>query len=119
MSITTTSRRRWKNRRPDIDHKAVRYFIYRLHDAEGRILYIGRSCDVAARIKAHHSDATHRYMPELSRKREWLFKARRVSMVGPFTWGEACRVERAEIEAHQPEGNRMFTEAHGWRRRSA
>lgn len=109
----------WKQRvgfkgRPEIDREAVRYFIYRLHDAEGQVLYVGRSCNVTQRLRSHYSDTQHP-MPELNRKAEWFFRSRSVSMVGPFTWGEACRVERAEIEAHQPVGNRQFTKAHGYR----
>lgn len=106
--------RRRKVRRPDIDRSAVRYMVYRLHDESGEALYIGRSCNVAQRIRAHIADATHP-SPELNHKADWIRRVVRVSMLGPFTWGEACRVERAEIEAHQPIGNRQFTKAHGFR----
>lgn len=100
--------------RPDLDRKAVRYFVYRLHDAEERIVYIGRSCDVRQRLRAHYGNATSKFNGSAERT-SWLFACRRVSMVGPFTWEEACKVERREIEAHQPRGNRQHTRAHGWR----
>lgn len=113
----TTARRRQKVRRPDLDRSAVRYMVYRLHDGDGRVLYVGRSCNVAQRIKAHVADAVRGYATD-GLKARWMPSVRRVSMVGPFTWDEACRVERDEIEAHQPLGNRMFTEAFGWRKRA-
>ena len=112
-TLSARQRRPWRRERPPIDAKAVRYFVYRLHDAAGAVLYVGRSCNVKARIRAHLSDAQSS-MPEFNHKREWVYNVRRVSMVGPFTWDDACRVERAEIEAHQPRGNRMHTLAHGY-----
>jgi predicted GIY-YIG superfamily endonuclease len=90
------------------------YFVYFLRDADGTPVYIGRSCNVAARIRAHASDATHPYNPEAARKAAWFCDVRSVDMVGPLTHREACRREREEVERHQPRGNRMFTEAHGW-----
>lgn len=78
-----------------------RYFVYRLHDEAGRILYIGRSCNVAGRIKSHASDL---------KRKPWMRDARRVSMVGPFVWLAAVAAEREEIETHQPVGNIAHTE---------
>ena len=78
-----------------------RYFVYRLHDATGRILYIGRSCDVVARIKSHVKDVE---------RKPWVTDVRRVSMVGPFKWLEAVDAEREEIETHTPVGNIAHTE---------
>lgn len=106
--------RPWRQERAPIDPDAKRYMIYRLHDAAGVVVYVGRSCDVANRIRAHHSSATH-HLPEVAERSAWLFDARTVSMVGPYTWDEACKVERHEIETHQPRGNRQFTKAHGYR----
>lgn len=82
------------------DLETPRYFVYRLHDAAGRILYIGRSCNVAGRIKSHAEDA----------RKPWMKDARRVSMVGPFNWQGAVDTERDEIETHQPVGNIAHTE---------
>lgn len=94
--------------RRDLDRTVVRYFVYRLHDTDGVPVYVGRSCDVANRIRSHHSDASSAY-PEARRKAEWLFDVRSVSMFGPFTWDQAVREERAEIERLQPRGNRGLT----------
>lgn len=96
--------------RPDLDRHATRYFVYRLLDGAGRALYVGRSCNVAARIRAHHSSATATFGPafELA-KREWFFDVRSVDMEGPFTWDAAVSVERRRIEQHQPRGNRAMT----------
>ena len=116
MRLTT---RRRKVLRPDLDRNAVRYFIYRLHDSAGQVLYVGRSCNVSNRLRAHYSEATGQYGDGGARKALWFQDVRRVSMVGPFNWGDACRREREEIEAHQPVGNRMFTERHGWLRSTA
>lgn len=96
--------------RPDLDREAVRYFVYRLLDAAGLPLYIGRSCNVAARLRAHHASATATYGQEFElAKREWFFDVRSLSMVGPFTWDGAVARERSEIERHQPRGNRSLT----------
>lgn len=101
--------RRRKVRRPDIDPQAVRYMVYRLHDEAGEIVYVGRSCDVTQRLRAHHAEASGNPDPRRNRKASWFFRVRRVSMRGPYTWDEACRVEREEIEAHQPVGNIALT----------
>lgn len=100
--------------RRDIDREASRYFIYRVLDAAGEPIYIGRSCDVRARLRSHYSEATHPHSPAAREAKSWIFDARSLSMLGPFTWGQACGVERAEIEQHQPRGNRMHTKAHGY-----
>lgn len=95
--------------RPAIDRMALRYFVYRLHDEAGAALYVGRSCDPVARIRAHHSDAASSYIEDAARKALWFFDVRSVSMIGPFTWDKAVRVERDEIERLQPCGNRDLT----------
>lgn len=82
--------------RPPIDHTAPRYFVYFLRDANGAPVYIGRSCNVAARIKAHAAN-------------DWITEVRSVDMTGPYTWREACDEERRQIEAHQPRANRDLT----------
>lgn len=91
--------------RPDLDREAVRYFVYFLLDENGIPVYIGRSCNVANRIRAHTSDALHPDTPGRARKAEWLPLVRSVTMVGPFTWDDSVSRERAEIERHQPQGN--------------
>lgn len=85
--------------RPDLDRTAVRYFVYTLTDAEGRPVYVGRSCNVRNRIAAHASEAAHR--PE----KVWVYDVRSVSLAGPFTWNRAVAEERATIERLQPRAN--------------
>jgi predicted GIY-YIG superfamily endonuclease len=79
--------------RPLLDRKARRYFVYTLSDAAGAPVYIGRSCNVAQRIRAHAST-------------DWIADVRDVSMVGPFTWDEACAEEYRQIRAKLPRENR-------------
>lgn len=108
---------KWRVRldpRPDLDREAVRYFVYMALDAEGRALYIGRSCNVRQRLLAHHANLSHCGVTE-ELKPKWLLDTRSLSLVGPFTWRKACDEERRLIEEHQPRGNRMFTKAHGYR----
>lgn len=106
---TPLARARWRRPiRPGIDKDTARYFVYFLRDADGVPVYIGRSCDVAARIRAHHANIDHPGIPE-DRRTTWLLDCRSVSMLGPFTWDEAVARERAEIERHQPRANRDLT----------
>lgn len=103
-----TARSRARVTRPDLDKSAVRYFVYTLTDEGGTPVYIGRSCNVAARLRAHHSNATHPHSPTRARA-AWLFDVRGVSMVGPFTWDGAVAEERRQIERSQPRGNISLT----------
>jgi predicted GIY-YIG superfamily endonuclease len=81
------------NMRKRIDPTARRYFVYTLSDAAGAPVYIGRSCNVAGRLRAHRST-------------DWISDVRDVSMVGPFTWDEACAEEFRQIRAKLPRENR-------------
>lgn len=105
MSSGLTSRSRRRRPRPPIDREALRYFVYRLHDAEGRVLYVGRSSNPAGRIREHHREATADYLPTAARKALWFVDVRSVSMTGPYTWDGAIVRERDEIERFQPSGN--------------
>lgn len=102
------TRRKRTHQRP-FDPNEKRYFVYRLHDELGQVLYVGRSCNVANRIRAHYSDAQRQFSEDSARKALWFSDVRSVSMFGPFTWDEAVAAERREIETCQPTGNRMFT----------
>jgi predicted GIY-YIG superfamily endonuclease len=90
------------------DYEAKRYFVYTLSDAAGAPLYVGRSCDVASRIKAHFSDATASpYGPRDSAfKASWVYDIRSVTMDGPFNWDGAVAEERRQIKSKLPRGNR-------------
>lgn len=90
--MTPPRPRRWKNRRPEIDHEAERYYIYRLYGADG-LLYIGRSCNPLARLKTHHT-AT-----------DWASGVVQIEGHGPYTWTEAVDREREEIRRHRPPHN--------------
>jgi predicted GIY-YIG superfamily endonuclease len=79
--------------RAELDREARRYFVYTLSDAAGTPIYVGRSCNVAGRIRAHASTA-------------WISDVRDVSMVGPFTWDEACAEEFRQIRTKLPRENR-------------
>lgn len=112
--LTPHSRARFGKTRK-VYYDEARYFIYTLLDANGEAVYVGRSCNVAARIKAHHGNIGHPFYVRTKREPLWLLEVRSLTLLGPFTWDEACRVERREIERHQPRGNRMYTKAHGYR----
>lgn len=94
MSLAPT--RRSRRVRPDLDKSAVRYFVYRLADETGAAVYIGRSCDVRNRIKAHGDT-------------EWIQQVRSVSLVGPLAWDAAVAEERRQIEREQPWANKDLT----------
>jgi excinuclease UvrABC nuclease subunit len=83
---------------PAVDHAAVRHFVYRLHGADGDVIYVGRSCEVAKRIRAHKYAG-----------KAWLTDVRSVSMFGPMSWDEAVAAERREIARLQPPGNVALT----------
>lgn len=91
--------------RPPIDHEARRYFVYTLSADDGEPLYVGRSCNVAERLRAHISDATSTWAPNAF-KATWVPDVRHVTMDGPFTWKQACREEYRQIQEKQPRGNR-------------
>ena len=85
----------------------LRHFVYYLSDESGDVVYVGRSKNVAKRIEQHHYHAStgdRRYGDK-----SWLFDARDVSMVGPMSWENAIKTERAEIERLQPRGNVKLT----------
>jgi predicted GIY-YIG superfamily endonuclease len=101
MAAPEIVRRRWKYRRPDLDLTEVRYFIYWLYDADGQVVYIGRSCDPISRLRAHHTTGA-----------EWAPRVVQIEWRGPFTWPEACKRERDAIDRAQPPGNRMYVRTH-------
>lgn len=94
--------------RPDLDRSTVRHFVYFLLDGDGVPVYIGRSCNVRARIQTHARNSTQPVNPEQNAA-EWFHEVRDVTMVGPFAWDDVVRREREEIERHQPRGNRSLT----------
>lgn len=97
-----------------MDPETVQHFVYRLHDAEGEVLYVGLSKNVASRLRAHIRDVQRGN----EAKAQWLPQVRDISMVGPLAWLEALDRERDEIERLQPIGNQMYTRRHGWHPRN-
>lgn len=91
------ARRTRRQRRPPLDPSLRRYFVYRLTDASGGCLYVGRSCTPLSRLKAHHATEA-----------DWPTGVVQVEAWGPYTWDEAVRRERLAIEAEQPPFNTMF-----------
>lgn len=74
-------------------------YVYRLHGAGGEVIYVGRSVDVALRIRKHNS------FP----RKPWIEDVRSVSMFGPLSRDEAIAAERREISRLQPPGNIALT----------
>lgn len=97
------------------DRKGRRFFIYFLSSASGELLYIGRSCQPVARIKAHIADASSPDTMEAPRKALWLMDVAHVDMIGPFFFGEAELRERELIKFAQPHGNIALTNRWGRR----
>lgn len=97
--ITTGGHRRPK---PPVDKEARLWFIYSLDDAAGVPIYVGRSVNVAARIRGHDYEAR----TVAPYKAEWLPDVRGVSMTGPYTYDQAVREERRQIKTLGPRGNR-------------
>lgn len=75
----------------DPDEK--RYHVYRLYDAAGQLLYIGRSFDPLMRLRTHHANT------------EWASKVVAMDGHGPYTWDEVVRREREEILTKRPAHN--------------
>lgn len=92
------SRRRRRARRQPLDRTDQRYFVYRLYDSAGICIYIGRSCDVQARLRAH------------IRTTDWAITIASLDMTGPYSWDQAVLVEGAQIKEHQPLHNKLLTE---------
>lgn len=93
------------NRRTPLDRTARRYFVYVLSDADGAVLYVGRSRNVATRLLGHYSDASNPDTMQALRKAMWFQDVRKVDMTGPLTWDEAVKLGRRLIEDEQPFGN--------------
>lgn len=91
------------------DRIGRRFFVYFLSGGEAELLYIGRSCDPARRIKGHVAEASSPDTMEALRKALWLADVRRVDMIGPFHFGEAAIRERELIRLAQPYGNLRYT----------
>lgn len=91
-----TGRKR-RARRPNLDRQVKRYVVYWLYDAAGQCLYIGRSCDVPARLKMHS-------------ERDWFTQVRSLEMAGPFSWDLAVQVEAAAIRTAEPPNNVVHTD---------
>lgn len=79
--------------RPEIDPTVKRYFVYWLYDGSGRCLYVGRSCNIPDRFRAHLDT------------KPWFIDVRSLDMQGPFTWDEAVAAERAAIRHGRPVHN--------------
>lgn len=94
-------------RRSDWDPAARRYFVYRLLDADGDCLYIGRSCAPLNRLRDHHASGA-----------EWPTRVVQVDAVGPFTWNEVVKREYEAIVDERPPHNVMGVTRGGWRKPS-
>jgi excinuclease UvrABC nuclease subunit len=81
-----------------------RVFMYTLYDGDGDVLYVGRSSNVANRLRQHHKESLVR--PE---KAEWFFRTRGIKLSGPYTHDLSLRVERRRIESLLPPGNIAYT----------
>lgn len=90
QSITTGPRH---GERAPIDPAAERYHVYHLYDAAGSLLYVGRSCQPLARLRAHQKVA------------DWASRVAEIEGHGPYTWSEAVQREREDILRMRPPHN--------------
>lgn len=90
-------------RRPEVDLAARRYYIYRLSDADGGCVYVGRSCQPLTRLREHH------------RTTDWAASVVQIETWGPLTWREACEAERTMVYASKPTANRMYVHTHTYK----
>jgi excinuclease UvrABC nuclease subunit len=81
------------------------FFVYRLLDAAGEVLYVGKTFDVVQRLRQHHKDVRNPTTPLRRAKAEWFFTVRSVDISGPYTNRGALAVERIDIAALNPRGN--------------
>jgi predicted GIY-YIG superfamily endonuclease len=93
----------------------LRHFVYYLTDANGEVVYVGRSRNVALRIQTHHHQAVTQ-CETTGNNKAWIFDVRSVSMGGPMSWERSIETERAAIERIQPRGNIKLTKRDIWRR---
>lgn len=90
MSRITTG---YQRERSPIDPAAQRYHVYHLYDAVGALLYVGRSCQPLARLRAH------------TRTASWASRVAEIEGHGPYTWADAVQHERHDILRMQPAHN--------------
>lgn len=71
---------------PNCDHLAhVPHYVYRVFDAEGRLLYVGCTVNPLRRARAH-------------RRSDWFMKAATFTLLGPFV-GRNARTRAMTAEA--------------------
>lgn len=70
--------------------------LYRLYDADGRLLYVGITSNPKARWGAHARDK--HWWPEVARKTTEWFETRK----------SAERIEKIEVEDERPRYNKVF-----------
>lgn len=92
-----------------VDRDEARFFVYFLSDDAGEVIYVGRSRDVAMRLRAHYCDASNPDITQSERKALWLMDVRSVDVIGPFTWNGAVAEERRHIKRLEPYGNIQHT----------
>jgi hypothetical protein len=93
----TTRSAGYQGRAP-INKDVARYFVYRLSDAAGRCLYIGRSYNPAARLLQHIQQT------------QWARQVAEIDAWGPYAWGASIRHEREFIASERPPHNVTYTE---------
>lgn len=84
--------------------KAGGHYVYTLLDGEGVPIYVGRTANVATRIRGHYSEARGNSTPG-QRKAEWFFRTRSLLITGPYTYDMSYRIECGRIEHLKPIGN--------------
>ena len=69
-------------------------FVYRVYNAAGEVIYVGRT-----------SRPEHRWSVHRSAKRDMVHQTHACRMAGPYEYETARRIEAHLIHAHNPEFN--------------
>lgn len=92
-----TVRRIRKPRKNLAPREARINYVYRLYDAAGAAVYIGRSSQPMKRLREHHSTGA-----------EWAPRVMGIDIWGPFNFADVLRLEREAITNERPPGNKDF-----------
>lgn len=76
--------------------------VYRAYDAEGSLLYVGRTASLAKRLYQH------------SREASWWREVARIDIDGPLCQVLAEKVERHQIMTLAPRHNKAWNVHRGW-----
>lgn len=72
------------------------HFVYRMFDADGRLLYVGCTKDIVRRLRNHRSENGH-----------FFHRIARIHQQGPYPYRSALAIERQLINTLRPDFNSL------------